>query len=386
MDFKPTEQQNEGIRKIIQWFRQGDNQVFYLAGYAGTGKTTITQYAIDALGLSIASDLDVMFGAYTGKAALVMRKNGLITSTTIHRMIYQPYEDEHGHIKFRLNKDSMLRSTKLVVLDECSMIDDNMANDLKSFGVKILVLGDPGQIRPIKGEGAFTRQTPDHFLTEVHRQAADSPIIKLATWAREKKTIPLGDYGDGVRVVDINSTTLDFNHLLNAEQIITGKNDTRRMLNKEIKDAHGFTDAYPLKQGIKLICLRNRHNLGLLNGMTFWTAGEKPYISKNGKFILQSVVDEDQTVLEDLEIGTGAFIDYSRKRTDKEVMDELRSRTIQLFDYGFAVTCHKSQGSQWEEVFIYDDGFGMWDSSIRAEWAYTAITRAAKKLTICRAY
>jgi exodeoxyribonuclease-5 len=74
--------------------------------------------------------------------------------------------------RFMLNPGSMLREAKLLVLDEVSMVGDEMAHDLLSFGKPILVLGDPGQLPPVRGEGAFTKVQPDVMLTEVHRQGA----------------------------------------------------------------------------------------------------------------------------------------------------------------------------------------------------------------------
>ena len=99
---------------------------------------------------------------------------------------------------FVLNSEGPVRDADLIVLDEVSMVNETMAADLMSFGKPILVLGDPGQLPPIKGEGAFTQAVPDVMLTEIHRQAEGSAIIRLATMAREGKFIPFGTYSDSV--------------------------------------------------------------------------------------------------------------------------------------------------------------------------------------------
>ena len=378
--FTPAPQQAEAIKAIKHWYTDPkSDQVFYLAGYAGTGKSSCTHYTIDDLGLDIDEEQDVLFGAYAGKAALVMRRNGMINASTIHRLIYTPVEDqETGKVSFILKYDeSPLHDTKLVVLDECSMIDSKMKADLLSFGKKVLVLGDPGQLDPINGPPAFTK--PNVFLTDIHRQAQDSPIILVSMLARLGEPLPYGDYGD-VRI--IRGSEIDIDELSRAEQVITGKNATRKMLNEEIKNYLGFTNVYPDKPGAKLICLKNNHQVGLLNGMIMWTADKQKFMSKKNKFFTQSLVDDEQNLFEDLDIATAYF--DGRDMTEKEENDLRRSKTIQLFDYGFCCTVHKSQGSQWDEVYVYDDGFGLWDMNLRRKFMYTAITRAAKKLVIIR--
>jgi exodeoxyribonuclease V len=212
--------------------------VFRVFGYAGTGKTTIVSHAISDLGLTTGTaglGGDVLYAAFTGKAALVMTRKGTPAST-IHSLIYhvsEPTEAEIEKIKkeiadlavrlpsmgpaerqfeevrlkklelqlkdihkprFTLNPGSILRDAKLLVLDEVSMVGDDMAHDLLSFGKPVLVLGDPGQLPPVKGEGAFTKVQPDVMLTEVHRQTGESAIIRLATMARQGKPIPYGEH------------------------------------------------------------------------------------------------------------------------------------------------------------------------------------------------
>ena len=240
--FTPSPQQAAAIQSIVTWYRdpQRQSQVFRLFGYAGSGKSTITCHAIEALGLTAASREGrggggVLFAAFTGKAALVMTRKGTPAST-IHSLIYRvseatPEEIERVekeaaelraslgrlppaeqmfalerlkrlelrladiHVpRFVFNDQSPVRDADLIVLDEVSMVGADMATDLLAFGKPILVLGDPGQLPPIKGEGAFTDVAPDVMLTEIHRQAGESAIIRLATMARQSEPIPYGEH------------------------------------------------------------------------------------------------------------------------------------------------------------------------------------------------
>src|SRR5437660_760849 len=127
---------------------------------------------------------------------------------TIHSMIYKPIEDDDGNVTFVLAPDTPAADARLIVLDEVSMVDDEIAADVRSYGKKILVIGDPGQLPPVRGQGAFTRRKPDVFLSEIHRQAADSPIIRLATMARKGEAVPPGDYGPDVKVDILTADTI----------------------------------------------------------------------------------------------------------------------------------------------------------------------------------
>ncbi len=173
----------------------GAPQVFRLFGYAGTGKTTLARH--------IAEDVEgeVLFGAYTGKAALVLRSKGC------GERAHHPSHDlprrkdmDSEEPSFVLNEDSPASKASLIVIDECSMVDEELGRDLLSFGKPVLVLGDPAQLPPVKGGGYFTEAEPDVMLTEVHRQAADNPIVRLSMMVREGGRLELGDHG-AMRVI-----------------------------------------------------------------------------------------------------------------------------------------------------------------------------------------
>ncbi len=173
-------QQELAIKEVRAWLREPSRQVFKLFGYAGTGKTTLANEMADGVGGK------VLFGAFTGKASLVLRRKGCRNASTIHSMIYSFDEANTGwEPRFILNPGSDVADAALVVIDECSRVDAELGKDLLSFGTKVLVLGDPAQLPPVKGAGFFTAGEPDFMLTEVHRQARDNPIIAMSMLIRE---------------------------------------------------------------------------------------------------------------------------------------------------------------------------------------------------------
>ena len=153
-------QQDAALKAVSSWLKQGQGPLFRLFGYAGTGKTTLARYFAEQV------DGDVQFAAFTGKAAQVLRSKGAVNAKTIHSLIYRPRgeeaveDEETGKTSmapmFSLNRQSPVAKASLIIVDECSMVDEELGRDLMSFGTPILVLGDPGQLPPISGGGFFT--------------------------------------------------------------------------------------------------------------------------------------------------------------------------------------------------------------------------------------
>jgi exodeoxyribonuclease-5 len=288
--------------------------------------------------------------------------------------------------RFALDPQSDAAHAKLIVLDEVSMVGEEMARDLMSFGKPILVLGDPGQLPPIKGDGAFTRDAPDIMLTEIHRQAAESAIIRLATMARLAEPIGFGQYDEFVwkmRKMDVTPE-----QCLHGGQVICGLNATRLQLNNAMRRAAGFDGGWlPTGRGEKIICLKNQNDLGLINGM-FVTLDD--IVDEGSLFFSAAVTDEDGNPIgrpgadgkrDRLRIYKGHFEDHvalDRHRHDRDWKDK---RLLTEATFGWAITGHKSQGSQWENVIVWDDGLGRSDAD-RRRWLYTVITRAERGLVI----
>ena len=198
---------------VGQWLRKGEPQVFRLFGYAGVGKTTLARHIAEG------ARGDAAFAAFTGKAALVLRSKGCVGATTIHSLIYNASEGADGAPSFTLNRDGPASRAGLIVIDECSMVDEELGRDLLSFGKPILVLGDPAQLPPVRGGGFFTAAEPDVMLTEIHRQAEDNPIIRLAGAVRRGEELPYGDYG-AAKVIRRNEIAAPM--VLDADQVLVG--------------------------------------------------------------------------------------------------------------------------------------------------------------------
>lgn len=414
--FNLAPQQSSAAGLIKQWWNVHDEHptqafedkpIWRLFGFAGTGKTTTIRAIIDELGLSMGSD--VLFAAFTGKAALVMQRNGL-PARTIHSLIYVPKEpdkklcaqlhkalkecadpDEKKRIRkdlaeaskvsfhLRTEEETVLTDAKLLVLDECSMVNDDMLADLMKFGVPMLVLGDPGQLPPIDGTGALVRDAADYVLTEIHRQAEGNPIIDFATRARNGIFIPKMARGDSAHVDQALLKPFD---VLAFDQVITGKNATRKTLNQRIRDLKGFTETYP-QVGDKLICLRNDSETGLYNGSIVYveSVGDLLDVSIELQVRTEQFDPNVQPPLIDIRALRAHFDSYY----DKEALDNLKpwDRANALdFDFGYAITVHKSQGSQWDKVLLWDDKFFTWDKPNRRKWLYTGITRAVQSIVI----
>jgi len=401
MDWSP--QQDAALEKVRRWLSAeswldggSKNQIFRLFGYAGTGKTPLAMTIADMV------QGEVLFSAFTGKAALVMRKKGCWNASTIHSLIYKPRrekrdgDEDDGVPAWQINPESAVKYASLVIVDECSMVGEELARDLLSFNTPVLVLGDPAQLPPVAGAGFFTDAEPDVMLTEIHRQAAENPIVRIATLIRTGGTLVVGNHvgptkGTGVSI--ITRDRLQRKSEMGAGQILCGKNDTRVTINRRIRK--GLMDDGLLPrgddtpvEGDRVICLKNKRDRGLLNG-GMWEVKEildrMPEAKKPGRRDVSFLELDSQ---DDMGIShvkvPHAFWFWNNRPNDLRLPSGLSRQNHDEFDYAYAVTCHKSQGSQWDKVLVFDESrvFGREDDSIPARWLYTAVTRAAEALIV----
>lgn len=405
-------QQEAALKTVSEWYNDPHQQVCRVFGYAGTGKTTLAKHFADDI------DGSVLYGAYTGKAAYVLRSMGCSNATTIHSLIYRSKErgrarlkeleenlvmlrqellaesppdvsleqiDEHQRITdikaliaqertdlsrpiFSLNPDSPVRSAKLVVIDECSMVDGLMGQDLLSFGCKVLVLGDPAQLPPVGGGGFFTEDVkPDVMLTDIHRQAKDNPIIAMATKVRNQEKLEIGRYGES----EVCNRKLSPEEVMEFSQVLVGRNKTRHASNRRIRSLLGRTEDLPVASD-KLVCLRNDHDLGLLNGQ-IWHVEDIGELSPD-RVVMTLLPDQSEGMKVEVEAHTHHFIGQEAK------LPWWEAKEAQEFDYGYAMTVHKAQGSQWKNVLLFDESWCF--RKDRWRWLYTGLTRAADRVVV----
>lgn len=359
-------QQDSALSAVAAWLKAGDQPVFRLFGYAGTGKTTLARYLAESVSGS------TLFAAYTGKAAHVMRGKGCKGASTIHSLIYRMRGEDESGPTFVLNDDSAAAKASLIVIDECSMVDEEIGRDLLSFATPVLVLGDPAQLPPVAGGGYFTDATPDVMLTEVHRQAADNPIIHMSMTVREGGQLPYGDYGDSAV---ISRDALEPETVTAADQVLVGRNVTRQNYNGRIRQILGREGPTPVADDV-LVCLRNDRKRGLLNG-SLWRVS-KVRAPRKG-LLRYALAPEDiapgrkETVIS----INPAYFDGTA-----DTLSAPARRRSDAFDFGYVLTVHKAQGSQWDDVVLFDESFAFRENAAR--WLYTGITRAANRIQVVR--
>jgi exodeoxyribonuclease-5 len=265
---------------------------------------------------------------------------------------------------------------QLIILDEVSMVDQALAADLLSFGVRVLVLGDPAQLPPINGTGFFTQASPNFMLTEVHRQAAESPVLRLATEVREG-----GWRWNG-------SARPSMAELAAAGQVLCWRNATRWSVVRTLRGALGRPAGVPVA-GDRVMCLANNRQLGVFNGQQFWVAGVQEGPTRFGTWRL-TLVDDEPRVYQ-LEVMGAGFVD---QKGEEEVRRNGSRGTWAAMTFANAITVHKAQGSEWDSVIVIDESAGLErmtskrgedGAAARRTWLYTAITRASREVVLADA-
>ncbi len=395
----------QAAQKLIEhWFFQESRQIFALSGFAGTGKTTLLKSVV-CESLNLVPGESAAFVTPTGKAATVLIKSG-IAATTLHKLIYQTISEEQ---EIELNgkavkierpvfrrRESLDKAIKLIVLDEASMVSDDVLFDILNFGVKLLICGDNAQLPPVEGSATCLAH-PDFTLKQIVRQQADNPIIMLAERAREGKFISIGRYGDRAFVLSRREFYGERRKrfLLKASQIICGINKTRAKINGEVRGYLGFSDLP--QDGDKLICTQNNWceyideelTFNLVNGIigrAIAPVYERDKSIGFTQFIPDFLTEPCPRVLP---FDTGIFENgiYRYKTGDyfekfDENGDAEGAFTLNRFEFGYCISCHKAQGSEFDSAIVFDESYAFREDANR--WLYTAITRAKNKLIILR--
>lgn len=333
------------------------------------------QYIIKELNIP---DSKIAYVAYTGRAALVLKNKGCPGATTAHKLLYHTTELPDGTF-IHIPKDKPDKSLKLIVVDEVSMLAKEMWNILMKWGVHVICLGDNYQLPPIS-EDNHILDHPHIFLDEIMRQAQDSEIIRLSMDVREGKPLTLFK-GEDVRVVP--KDTISDKLIATADVVLCGKNTTRYYLNQRIRRfiwGEQYKDE-PIN-GDKIICLKNYWNKGdLVNGLI----GKIDWINKQEDFILKTKLMADFETDDDIFFGLS--MDYQLFTDGKPLVDKdnwkMYPKEIRPleFDYAYAITCHKAQGSEFEKVVLFNEPIGK-DRELRQRWLYTGLTRSSEKLVV----
>jgi exodeoxyribonuclease-5 len=387
LNIELNEQQQEVLVKLKDWWNNGTSQTFEISGAAGTGKTTLIKFLIKELKLY---KEEVLFTAYVGKATLAMTRSG-VTAKTIHSAItYGSDEikyDENGkkiliygreaRKKKFIRRPSLDPRIKLIVVDEGSMVPEKLAGWLLSYRIPIIILGDLNQLPPVAGTSVFLKR-PDACLTEIMRQADDSPIPYFAQYIlRNGPNIKPGCIGNKIKVIKKDMLTDDM--LQSADVVICGKNKTRDMLNRYIREnIFGITNETPVI-GDKLICRENdwsrciNDDYYLINGLIGYVVDiDLESISKDSM-----VLDFKPDFLD--ECFKNVVLDRVFMKLSPQEKKFYRT-DFTKFEYGYAITCHLSQGSQYNKVVVFYEY--MHDYEYATKWLYTAVTRAIDELVV----
>lgn len=379
-----SEDQEKALARLLGWVKDPARGPFItLGGYAGTGKTTLIAVFKNEL-LKLDKSARLAFCSYTGKAAQnlknKLRDAGALSArdsvSTIHGLIYNPLETEDGRIAGWSRKDELERS--LIIVDEASMVDGAIWADLLSYNIPIVAVGDHGQLPPISGKFNLM-QAPELLLTQIHRQAAGNPIIQVSEHARATGLVPPRRYGPGVvkYLKDDCDAQERSGELLEGWSpetlILCGYNNTRNRLNQFIRANRGFETPAPAP-GDRVICLRNNHKKAIYNGMlgtlTSLTPAQKDWY-------------QAEIQLDDRERPYDGLIyapQFGAKTGINFTADRRLAMTGDLFDFGYALTVHKAQGSQARRVVMFEERFAQMDDDMWRRWLYTGVTRAEEEL------
>lgn len=384
-----TDEQKDAIVKACTWYYDTNykkKNYFIISGYAGTGKSTIVKTLISVLGLA---NYNVLFAAFTGKASLILRMKGNMANT-IHKSFYNIYYGDNGMYHFHL-KRSLPSTIKLIVIDECSMINDKMINDILSFNLPTIFLGDIGQLPPVIGVNSLLKDVKniDAQLTKIMRQDDTSGILDLATKSRNGERLKVGTYKN-CRVLHLK----DIEDIGKYNIILTWRNSTRKLFNQAVRTHLGLKSVYPLKDE-KVIGLKNNYFHQIeYEGIPIFPVNGLPSTVKSDYLITK---DRKNIILEYKPdfildpkgpnfktICHAEYFDQYNIDLDKDPFFLNDESDIVHLDYGYAVTVAKSQGSEYKRGLILDEYNGPEDTHFK--FLYTGITRFREGVDIVLDY
>lgn len=394
-----TTKQNEGLAIAINDYKN-KKPYTVIAGYAGTGKSTLVKFIISALAQEgVDPNVDVCYCAFTGKACTVLSKKGNKNVSTLHKLLYKSMPKETGgYIRRPVARGEI--KYKVLVIDEVSMVPLEMISLLLTHNIYCIFLGDPFQLPPIdKNADNGLLKKPDIFLDEIMRQAAESEIIQLTMKIRNGERI---DTFSGNDVMILDKSKLNTGMLQWADQVLVGTNNTRIGLNNQMR-ALAQKSGNP-EEGDKVIALRNywdefdNEGNALVNGiigyvkngfesffkLPYWVKPNVPSVDILTFDFVAETGEEFSQLSADLNMFNTGITTLDWKTTYKLGRNEKTQHLIpKEFAYAYAITTHKAQGSEWDKVLVVEESFPF-DKKEHAQWLYTAATRAADKLILVR--
>lgn len=371
--------QVNAVNAARAWYQSRDPRAFRVFGPAGSGKTTTARFIIEALGTTTQAL------APTNRAARILRSRGVDGARTIHSVLFQPTpwcatenhtvdsrcvqnEAKHQHgVRFFKRQDPP-EGVKCFTIDEASMVGDRIGRDVKMFGIKTLVIGDPYQLPPIGDDPAYTSDLPGVDLDTSHRFDSLSDIGKLAN------TIRLSDGLAGWKKL---IPYVGFESVEDYDLLLAWRNETRWQIITTLRSLRGRSLEQP-QIGDRLISVANTYEAGVLNADELTVCGEITPATHMGAWNVPTreagVVQAWKAGFRDLEGEQWAASQSRRKGTD-----------ICALTWSECMTVHKAQGGEWKNVLVVDDLSKM-DWAFRETpgglntWAYTAVTRASDQV------
>lgn len=388
-----TDEQERGLKIAIERYKNHERYTV-ISGFAGSGKSTLIKFLISALGVD---EEVVCYACFTGKACNVLQQKGNKNVSTLHRLLYEHFPRSDGTFFRRPKSD--LEPYKIIVVDECSMCPKDIAQLLLKHQVHVIFLGDPGQLPSINPEDDnHLLDKPHVFLQTIHRQAQESEIIRVSMDIRAGRPLELLD-GKDVKIID--KADLVEGMYMWADQILCAKNDTRIGINNHMRELLG-REGEP-QEGDKVICLRNywetldsdgnpliNGTIGILSNNYSRTISYPRFINGGGSFgvIDTNIITETGSQFTDLMMDKKLILEGKKSLDQKVEWRLMKSEQFSWmvpkeFTYGYAITTHKAQGSQFDKVLIFEENFPFGKEE-HQRWLYTAVTRAAEKCVIVR--
>lgn len=393
-----TEGQERAV-KLAKRLAETPGGIGLIKGYAGTGKTTTLIEILSELG-------EVILLAPTGKAAARIQEITHVGASTLHRWIYQVKTDEKtGEPTFTRKgwQDITVPASRLVVMDEASMIGQEMYNDLtevvSALKCSLLLIGDGFQLPPVSkmDEKPFSvfdgivAEKNTVTLDEIQRQAFDSPIIRASFQIRNGDLAEAMSEIDMVLPEDLETNLADDKYGM----IVCWKNDTRHRLNNMVREVRKFGDE--LRAGEPLLVLRNNYGAEVYNGEVHTFSGwidnlgikEIRVPTSSGTETVRvsfgTALMGDKEVILAKDVLMGHADKLSPYHLEKGIKFWLKKKMPYIHaNLGYALTCHKCQGSQAKSVLVCIEKNSMWRyrqiEGLRS--LYTAITRAQENVSL----